>query len=67
MLHHAIFNANCKLKTVKTLLALSAPNDTADIDNMKSLHYIIRFIKQNIAELFFRYGVSVDTAIQRKT
>jgi ankyrin repeat protein len=67
ILHHAIPNANCKLETMETLLALGAPNDTTNIDNMKLLHYTIRFARQDIAELFLRYGVPVDTAIQRKT
>jgi ankyrin repeat protein len=67
LLHHAIPNANCKPETVEKLLMLGAPTDSVDIENMTPLHYTIRFGRQDIAELLLRNGVSVDTAIQRKT
>jgi ankyrin repeat protein len=52
---------------VEKLLMLGALTDSADIDNMTPLHYTVRFGRQDIAELLLRNGVSVDTAVQRKT
>jgi ankyrin repeat protein len=63
LLHYAIFNANCKPETVEKLLMLSALTGLVDIDNIMLLHYIIRFSKQDIAELLLQNRVSVNTAI----
>jgi ankyrin repeat protein len=67
MLYYAIPNANCKLKTIKTLIALGVSNDTADIDNIKPLHYTIKFARQDIVKLLLRYKMLMNIAIQRKT
>jgi len=67
ILHHAISNANCKLETVKQLLALGAPTTLVDIQDMTPLHYAVRFGRRGIAELLLRYGVSIDIAVQTET
>ena len=66
-MHHAVNNAGCKPSLVSLLLNRDAPTNTLDVDNMKPLHYNVKFGHRTVAEMLFARGISINAGVHRKT